>query len=250
MSPDPIPSPTRSSTAPSERAGLVAGIDGCRTGWVVAVADSRPGTPLIGVEIVTAIEEIVDRVRSGEFAAVAIDMPIGLPDSGTRACDVATRARLGRKGSSVFPAPVRAVLGSADHAEAVRRSRAIDGRGVTIQAFNILAKIEQVDRAFDPALADRIFEAHPESVFATLAGSPLLTKKRLVAGRLERLGILDPVFPDSAGLLSGRLPGAAPDDVLDAAAIAWTAQRWLAGEALVLGDGSVDSLGRPMRVAI
>lgn len=250
MVPDPIPSSTRSSTPQAERAGLVAGIDGCRTGWVVAIADSRPDTPLIRVEIVTAIDEIVDRVRSGEFAAVAIDMPIGLPDSGTRACDVATRARLGRKGSSVFPAPVRAVLGSADHAEAVKRSRAIDGRGVTIQAFNILAKIEQLDCAFDPDLTDRIVEAHPESVFATLAGSPLLTKKRLVAGRLERLALLDPVFPDSEELLVGRLTGAAPDDILDAAAIAWTARRWLAGEAIVLGDGSLDSLGRPMRVAI
>ncbi len=229
---------------------LVAGVDGCRTGWVVAIADARSDTPLVDIEVVSEIAGLVERVRSGEFAAVAIDMPIGLPDSGTRACDVATRARLGRKGSSVFPAPPRPVLGSADHAEAVRRSRAIDGRGVTIQAFNILAKIEQLDDAFDPALIDRIVEAHPESVFAMLDGSPLATKKRLVEGRLERLGLLGSIFPDSVDLLSRRLPGTAPDDVLDAAAIAWTARRWLAGDAIVLGDGSSDALGRPMRVAI
>ena len=236
--------------SPAGRPLLVAGVDGCRTGWVVAIAEARSETPLLSVEVVTEIGDLFDRVRSGELAAVAIDMPIGLPDSGTRACDVATRARLGRKGSSVFPAPPRPVLGSADHAEAVRRSRAIDGRGVTIQAFNILAKIEQLDNAFDPALADVIVEAHPESVFATLEGSPLTTKKRLVEGRRERLALLVSIFPESDDLLSRRLPGTAPDDVLDAAAITWTARRWLSGDAIILGDGSSDALGRPMRVAI
>ncbi len=138
----------------------------------------------------------------------------------------------------------------ADHAEALRRSRAIDGRGISIQAFNLLAKIAEVDAAIDPELTDAVVEAHPESAFAELAGAPLPTTKRTAEGRAQRLALLAEPFPDSAALLTGRLRGAAPDDVLDAAAAAWSARRWAAGTALVLGDGSLDRRGLPMRVAI
>ena len=48
----------------------------------------------------------------------------------------------------------------------------------------------------------------------------------------------------------GDLPsGARLDDVLDALAAAWSAQRWAAGTAEVLGE-EVDDRGRPMRVVV
>ena len=142
------------------------------------------------------------------------------------------------------------MLGSADHAEALRRSRAIDGRGISIQAFNLLPKIAEVDAAIDPELTAAVVEAHPESAFAELAGAPLPSTKRTADGRATRLALLSGPFPDSDDALTARARGAAADDVLDAAAAAWSARRWAAGTALVLGDGSLDVRGLPMRVAV
>lgn len=216
----------------------------------MAVTTAIGPAPLVSIEVVTHIGEVFERVRSGELVAVGLDMPIGLPDAGRRACDDLTRARLGPRRSSVFPTPPRPVLGSADHAEALRRSRAIDGRGISIQAFNLLPKIAEVDAAIDPDLAEAVVEVHPESAFAELAGAPLLTTKRTAEGRAARLALLAGPFPDSTALLTTLPRGAAADDVLDAAAAAWSTRRWAAGAALVLGDGTVDGHGLPMRVAV
>jgi predicted RNase H-like nuclease len=242
-----VPRPPRPRPAGD---ALVAGVDGCRAGWVVAVTAAEGPAPIVSIDVVAHIGEVFDRVRSGELVAVGLDMPIGLPDAGPRACDDLTRRRLGPRRSSVFPTPPRPVLGSADHAEALRRSRAIDGRGISIQAFNLLPKIAEVDAAIDPGLADAVVEAHPESAFAELAGAPLLTTKRTAEGRSRRLALLARPFPRSADLLTTRLRGAAADDVLDAAAAAWSARRWATGTAIVLGDGTLDGRGLPMRVAV
>jgi len=235
---------------PSTDEPHVAGVDGCRRGWVVATTPARGPAPLVSIEVVPHIQTVLDRVRAGELVAVGLDMPFGLPPAGTRACDVAARRRLGPRRSSVFPAPPRPLLGSADHAEAVRRSRALDGRGVSIQAYNLLPKIAEVDRCIDVDLAESVVEAHPESALAELAGGPLATTKRTAVGRAERLALLDGPFPASRDVLAAPRSGAAVDDVLDAAAAAWSARRWAAGTALVLGDGARDERGLPMRVAV
>ena len=216
----------------------------------MAITPVHEPAPVLSIEVVAHVADVFERVRAGHLVAVGLDMPIGLPDAGPRACDDLTRARLGPRRSSVFPTPPRPLLGCADHAEACARGRAIDGRGISIQAFNLLAKIAEVDDAIDPHLAEQVVEAHPESAFAEIAGAPLLTTKRTVAGRAERLALLADRFPGSDVLLTARAQGAAADDVLDAAAAAWSARRWAQGTALVLGDGSVDGRGLPMRVAV
>src|SRR5207248_11510271 len=78
-------------------AGGLAGVDGCRAGWVVA-ADS-------GAFVAASFAEIL----AERFDLVLIDIPIGLPD-GPRACDLGARVLLGPRRSSVFPAPSRRLL--------------------------------------------------------------------------------------------------------------------------------------------
>jgi predicted RNase H-like nuclease len=187
-------------------------------------------------------------VDGGGLAAVAVDMPIGLPDAGPRACDLAARRRLGPRRSSVFPAPARAVLGAATYAEAQARSRAACGQGLSQQAFNLLGKLAALDAVVRPALQGVVVEAHPELAFARLAGRPAAHPKRTAPGRAERLALLR-----AAGLgdLSGlRLPGAAPDDVLDAAVLVLTAARVRDGRAERLGDGARDGRGLRMEVVV
>lgn len=229
---------------------LVVGIDGCRGGWIAAIAGSEPNTPLLAVEVHQAIGVLLERVGAGEFAVATIDMPMGLTDSGPRPCDAATRSRLGHRSSSVFSTPPRPLLHCVTHVDAVAAGRALDGRGISIQAFNLIPKIRELDEALTVDLVDRVRESHPETAFAELAGSPLTSRKRTAEGRAERLGLLTAEFPRSTALLTGRLRGAAADDLLDAVAITWSARRVVMGTAITLGDGTVDRRGIPMRVSI
>ena len=214
----------------------VAGVDGCRGGWVV-VHDN-------GAVVCTSFADVLGVLP--DDTVVAIDIPIGLADryeGGGRECDRLARARLGPvRGSSVFPAPPRPALA----ARSLEAARAL-GWPATKQVLNIAAKIKQVDRVMTPHLQARVFEVHPELGFATLNdGRPVMSKKRLRAGRDERWALLE-----KAGCTSPERPrsGEAEDDLLDACAAAWSASRIArgSGECLPL-DAPHDRRGLRMEI--
>src|SRR5437879_2446890 len=103
------------------------GVDGCRGGWVCV---TRLGHGAPQILVVDCFASVLDRWPD---AVIAVDMPIGLPRAGSRACDGLARSRLGRRRSSVFPAPVRPALHARTNAEASALHRAVDGRGVSAQ---------------------------------------------------------------------------------------------------------------------
>lgn len=187
-------------------------------------------------------------------AVIAVDMPIGLPDSptpGGRACDRAARRLLGRRGSSVFSPPVRAALAAENYRQAI----ALNGKGLSRQAFNLLPKLREVDGLVTPDLQDAVVEAHPELAFMALAGHPLRCGKKTPEGRAERerlLGAaLGPLLPDFAGerCRLGR-PNLLIDDVLDACALALTARRILTDAALRLPGPELERDAGGLRMEI
>ena len=198
------------------------------------------GAPAVEVFVVPRFADLL----ALDVAAIGVDMPIGLPVGGVRACDRAARAVLGPRRSSVFPAPARGVLGAAIWEEANARSRAIDGRGLARQTFGLLAKIAEVDAVLTPAVQRWVVEVHPEVSFAAMAGQPMSFPKRTVEGRTARRALIAERFEG----VPVRLPGAAPDDVLDACAVLWSAGRYARGEHAVLGDGAVDERGLRMEM--
>ena len=209
------------------------GLDGCKAGWLGASA----GDDGVGFTVLSRFEEALATAE-----VVAVDIPIGLPEEGARECDLAARRLLPGRGSSVFPAPVRAVLAAETYAQARDLSVAAHGKSLSAQAFGIVPKIAEVDGVRDPA---RVVEVHPEVSFARLAGE-VLPPKRTVDGALARLAVLEPVF----GPVPRTAPrGAAFDDCLDALVCLWTGRRWLAGEAEVLG-GDLDATGQVMRIVV
>lgn len=236
----------------------MAGLDGCRSGWILATLEpgGRPGTGArLDVRLVEAFPEVVARVDAGELDAVAVDMPIGLPDGPVRTADTEARRRLGPRRSSVFPTPVRATLGAADYPEALAISRRVCGKGLSKQAYHLLGRIQEVDRAMTPARQDRIFECHPELAFAALAGSPLRHPKRRAEGIAERVALLGPDLgpagtADLREALATRRSGAGPDDVVDAVVIALVARAVAGVEPTVerLGDGRRDRRGLRMEI--
>ena len=191
-----------------------AGVDGCGAGWVVA---TRTG---VGV-----ITEIADVISAG-YTAVGIDMPIGLPLDEPRAADLAARRFLSPRGSTVFPTPPRPCLNATDYLDASRISAALTGKKLTKQTWNIVAKMRAVDDAISPVDEGRVVEVHPECAFALMNGGRPLSTKHDAAGLAARAALIEAEF----GPVAMRLPGAARDDILDAYAALWSAERFARGE--------------------
>ncbi len=202
------------------------------------------------MRVVPDLAGIADALSRGELAVAGVDMPIGLPEAGSRAADRHARAILGRRGVTVFPAPPRVVLGCESHAAACALARDCAGHGITLQSFHLLPGIRELDRLLgdDPTLDDRLIEVHPEVSFATLAGGAL-APKRSPEGRRERLALMARAFPGDTARPPATPRGARPDDVLDALAVLWSALRYHRGAHRTLG-GQPDARGRPMRIVV
>ena len=221
---------------------VVAGADGCRTGWVVC---RRDGDGTLDTRVVKTLAEACEGL-----AILAVDMPIGLVDTPRpgRACEREARALLPGKTSSVFPTPCRPALACTTHAEANTLSKAL-GVGLTRQTFHLFPKMREVDALMrgNGTLRASVHEAHPELAFARMnGGQPVLSRKRRPEGFAERFDLLArhgfPWTPRS-------LPGAARDDVLDAMAVCRTALLIAQGTATRLGpEHERDRYGLPMNI--
>ena len=119
------------------------------------------------------------------------------------------------------------------------------GRAISLQTFHIGPKIREWDALAPPG---HVVEVHPEVSLRTLAPGVAFASKKTARGAGQRIAALTRWL--DVGEALGDLPsGARLDDVLDALAAAWSAQRFAAGTAEVLG-AEVDDRGRPMRVVV
>ena len=221
---------------------VVAGADGCRTGWVVC---RRAADGSLDIRVVEALADACEGL-----AILAVDMPIGLTDTPRpgRACEREARALLPGKASSVFPTPCRPALACTTHAQANAASRKL-GVGLNRQTFHLFPKMREVDKLLRsrPKLRPIVYEAHPELAFARMnGGKPVLAKKRKPEGFAARRRLL--IKHGFAPALE-RLPGAARDDILDAVAVCRTATLIAAGKATRLGPVEArDRYGLPMNI--
>lgn len=204
----------------------VVGVDGAPRGWLAAAW--WPDEGRMTVRYHTTFAGLL--ANHTHAAHIAVDIPIGLTESGPRTCDVLARRALGKRGSSVFPAPIRPVLRYATHAEATARARDVQGTGVSIQAFGIYPKVAEVDDCLSPALQSWVVEVHPELSFWAMNGhEPMAHPKRTPDGYADRRALLlrhlAPVDVPERSAAARLAPPAGPDDVLDALAVAWSANR-------------------------
>lgn len=197
-------------------------MDGWKHGWVaVTLLDGAFAGAQIHKTAAAAI------ASNGDAIVIGMDIPMGMPDAGVRRADAEARARVGPRRSSVFHVPPRVVLEAAPYAEANRISKELFGRGISRQSYALREKILEVDSI--ARRDERLVEVHPEVTFARLAGHDL-TYKKTWAGMNERRMLLRTVGIDLPADLGAA--GVVPvDDVLDAAAVAWTADRVARGQA-------------------
>jgi predicted RNase H-like nuclease len=231
----------------------VAGVDGCRGGWIAVLVELE--TSRIRRAVVYVVDRFVEILDVEPAHTVAIDVPIGLleqPEPGGRQCDREARHMLGRpRASSVFNPPLRKQLSV--QAYGGRRTK-----GMSRQTFGILPKIREVDAAICRRSFTLVREAHPELAFALAAGRPMMFNKKRIEGRLERVAVLRKLPTPwgnvlrrvlACGEICYRRSKVGRDDLIDAAILSWTAARIATSQACCLpAVPPVDRLGRPMAI--
>ena len=198
---------------------MFVGLDGCAKGWVAVRLDNN------GTREIDFLTDLKDCL-SGSFTRAMIDIPIGLPDSQYRNCDLKGRKLLRRKS---IPPVQRRPSSAAFIRKARRRSCLGKGhrrhRGL-VSAFLSVAKDRQVDELMTSDRQTNVRESHPELIFQRLNdGASLPSKKTHDGIRLRRRILLDKGFASIDAWLDRRTgTGAKPDDVLDACACAVAAR--------------------------
>lgn len=211
------------------------GVDGCPYGWFSVGFDDYDHYEL---EIFEHFEEVV--AHYSQARRILVDMPIGLPCPGPepRHCDTEARKKLGSpRSSSVFRVPIREAIymvqGGASREKADKRSRHLNSRGVGVQAFNIMKKVAEVDKALvarDKNASPEVREIHPEVCFWSLNGNRAMRdRKKLAAGIDERINVLVCLEPQVEAIYQSALSKylrktVARDDILDALVAAVTAK--------------------------
>ncbi len=232
----------------------VAGVDGCREGWVVVLLELNGDRNITKEKfrVVESFQSVLALPETPRF--VAVDIPIGLPTvamPGGRSCDREARQLLGKRAPSVFSPPVRAVLSADCYEKAVVLSRASSRHtiGISRQAYSLVPKLREVHDVMMPTLQARIREIHPELSFAMMnGGDPLGESKRTDHGRSERLALLAQHFKKVEKAL-GSVKNSVEHDVIDAYAAAWTAWRMARGKARFIPEElQMDSRGLRMGI--
>ena len=218
---------------------IVAGADISKGKWaVVVLTDGR----FLHAFRLPALADILE--LRPEIVMLAVDIPIGLVtgnDDWPRQADLAAKKLLGSTAAAVFFAPPRPVLDCDDYNQANRLHRKLTGVGMSQQTWGLKAGTLEAEGLAESD--DRVIEAHPEVSFLKMVGNPLLGSKRTWNGQMQRRSLLAEqgvIIPDVLEGAAGKLP---PDDLLDAAAAAWTAHRFEIGRAESLGAPTPD--GKP-----
>ncbi len=170
----------------------VIGVDGCKAGWILAKISPENH---LSFSIFSTIK--LAWVQMENAARILIDIPIGLIErtGKPRDCDRLARKALGRpRSSSVFPTPCRNALYAKTYEKANELNRKFTKKGLSKQAWNISAKILQVDLLIRQNLRINqvMWESHPEVCFWSLNRQKSMRfNKRKKAGFQERLDLLE-----------------------------------------------------------
>lgn len=218
--------------------GWVAGIDGCRNGWLLVLRESEIG--IIRHRRIQCLSEVCGQPENPSI--VAVDIPIGLLAQamrGGRECDKKGREILRKpRSNSVFSPPVRPALKYFDFPSALDANRASSTEhvGISQQCFQLFQKIREADKLVKPELQERICEVHPELCFFELNNRKPMKygkKHRAGLGLQERRDLLcKEGFPSiNGGSNLYSKSEVAEDDFLDACVACWTAERIRQGTA-------------------
>jgi len=205
----------------------VLGVDACPGGWFAVIL--REGKDP-GVACHETFDDLWEAHRGK--SCILVDIPIGLPEEGTRDADQEARDLLGCRGSSVFDTICRPLLEMEDYDDANAKYRELAGKGLSQQAWNLREKMKQVDEVVsrDDRGKDVLRESHPELCFYALNdGNPVAYSKKSDRGREKRIDLLEAELDNTRRLYDEAMEefyrkDVDRDDILDAMALAVAAR--------------------------
>jgi predicted RNase H-like nuclease len=209
-------------TGPELPYRLIAGVEPCPGGWLVAGArlqgiNAHPVEP----EVFATFAEILDYRPS--FDVIAIHCHLSFPEEDTpggRTCDRLARKLLGfpRAGAVTSP-PSRHYLRTGD----------LDARakkGLDPISASRLRRYAEVAEEMQPYRQRQVFEVHPELSFYQLNDDePMQHSKYTEEGVEERRRLVAARIPGIETVLEASIPGISLRHLLDAAADMTTARR-------------------------
>jgi len=214
----------------------LVGIDGCKGAWI-SVSLEVDSRQLVWNKR-CLLSDLLEQTPTAEI--VGIDIPIGLPKKGPRACDLKARKLLVERGSSVFPAPILAVLEANSYREACDIRFALEGKRMSQQAWAIVPKVREVHLLLQQRADYKsvLHEVHPEVSFFCMGKQPNNYSKKKSLGINERMSRLSQFFEVSRGYISTMRHEyrTSADDIVDALAALWSADRILQGKNITLGE--------------
>ncbi|MGE0821799.1 MAG: DUF429 domain-containing protein [Candidatus Binatia bacterium] len=249
----------------------LAGADGCRGGWVVVLVDYKAGKIRNHhLTRCPTFADILALQPKPEIIAIDIPIGLlDTPQPGGRVCDHLARKLLGRRASSVFSPPIRPMLETTCYEQVRTQGLSIQAFGILPKIREVdqlmTPELQRVVHESHPELTfmalagtpmqknKKTREGREERLLALEQGSEQLS--RGIRIRLSKsLGTTrdshaDPSFVLSVAERSRRghkeerfsqkdkkhrlstLIIAAPDDIIDAHVLAWTAIRIKTGQA-------------------
>ena len=214
----------------------VLGVNAYIKGWIGVELDR---STFVAAHIADRLTTLLSAVH--DIQAVGIDMPLGLVETGRRQADLDARVFVGPRRNSVFLMPPRAVWKQKDvwyddsGEQANQRCRQLTRYeqpteyGLSRQTWGLRVKLREANECHATKKYP-LHEVHPEVSFTAMNGQPLEHSKISWTGHITRRALLAEHgihLPDQLGD-AGK---AGFDDVLDAAAAAWSAHRIATGHA-------------------
>ncbi len=208
---------------------MFVGADGCKAGWFAILLKWNDDCE---IEVFPDISSLW--VEYKKASLILLDVPIGLREKGheERKCDKRARELLrSNRASSVFPAPCRPAIYAESYKGANDTNKQMTGRKLSLQTWNIIPKIREVDILLsnDKSARTKIREIHPEICFWALSGHPMQHSKKKPEGQSERKQILKSIYPWTEDIIEHTLStyrreDVKLEDILDALSAAVTAR--------------------------
>jgi predicted RNase H-like nuclease len=232
---------------------LFVGAHRSSEGWV-SVAFSR--NEFADAAVDTEAGQLWSRVED-QAERVLVDVPVGLIEDGDpeRPPNRLAREALGNRAATVTTPPVREATRKRRFPAAERTMQRKTGSKLSRAAFAASEAIAAVDELLQevPKSREVVGEAHPELCFRAFAGEPMAYDRTTAGGYAERLRTLaefDRDAPPTVQSAAEAVAGAdvRVEDVLDAAALAYTARRGPGELRTLPPDPERDTTGLPMRL--
>lgn len=234
---------------------MFVGADGCRAGWFAVLLAKESDWK---IDVFPDVFSLWNKCCSALI--ILLDIPIGLREKGhkERECDRKARQLLGsRRASSVFPIPCRNAIYAESYEKANTINKQMTERGLSLQTWNIIPKIREVDTLLsnDESARLKVREIHPEICFWALAGYPMEHSKKRREGLLERIQVLKSIYPHTDDIIKQALSKyrrreVARDDIIDALSAAVTAMVGVGAHKLVSIPEAPELDSRGLRMEI